>query len=618
MAKHIRTIAVIMFAVLLVAAAKTVSFSQTSSQKKDAKPVAKRAETPDPIVQQAIEELSFVVNDLKQVDDLYRGLPVAQMLVKKLAPHRPDRCRELLEALADNLEEQMKTGENKAGVRVSKYLHAPNLKTIIRMAAGFDAEFAQKLTERFSGEKKYSEFMSESEASYFLAGELLNNNPERAVSVANKVAGQQFTLRALEFIGQLRTKNPQLAKTYFFTLLQGLEARKYPSIDELFYLHPYVFFSKKIPTYDAESGRIGMMVNVNYGEGLENQSVDAELAKAYLNLCVKLMLQQERYAGNYGAEAKADLTFIAFILPMVKQYLPTAVDRLLERQIVLQSSLDPNAQKTAKENAERFETLDRNKPFNDVSSVEKLVEEIENKNYPPARKDKAYYDAARQAVNEQKYDLALEIVEKLSVADTRSQAKDALLLAIANKEIAEGKLESARRRILVNNDPLVKAYVLSLVADAFLEGKGQSKDFQRASEILAEVSAIASDLPPNTEKTAIWAGLAAVYAKSDGARAIDYLRQAVQAANKLEKFNGEFSVRRVLELNNFGYFYDPYVAKLTFYEAVTKLARAQFNPLLAEAKAFTHPLAKAKTIVTICEVVIPIFERDKKLAVPLK
>ena len=612
--KHSRLIAVGMLVALLV----TTSFSQTSPPKKDAKPVAKRTETPDPIVQQAIEELSLVVEDLKQIDDFSQSLLVAQTLVRKLAPHRPDRCRELLEALADSLEEQMKTGKDKAGRKLSPYFHSSNLKVIISAAAGFDADFAQKLIERFSSEKKYAEFMNESEASYFLAKELLDNDPNRSVSIANKFAGQQFTLRALEFIGSLRVKNPQLAKTYFFTLLQGLEARKYPSIEELLYLHPYVFLSSKIPTYDAASGRMGMIMNVDYGKGLEGQSVDAELAKAYLNLCVKLMLQQERYAGNYRADAKADMTFIAFILPMVKQYLPTAVDRLSERQLVLQSSFDPNAQKTAQDNAEQFTAADRNKPFKDVSSVEKLVEEIEGKNFPPARKDKAYYDAARQAVNEQKYDLALEIVEKLSVTEARSQAKDALLISIANKEIAEGKLEAARRRGLVSNDPLVKAYVLSLVADAFLEGKGQSKDFQRASEILSEVSTIASDLPPNAEKAAIAAGVAAVYAKSDGARAIDYLRQAIQAANKLEKFNGEFSVRRVLTLNNFGYFYDPYAAKLTFYEAVTKLARPQFNPLLAEAKAFTNSFAKAKTIVTICDVVIPTPEPVKKLKVAAK
>jgi hypothetical protein len=607
-ARHIRFVALGM----LIALPGTTAFAQTINQKKDAKAV-KRAEPPDPIVQQAIEELSFVVDDLKQIEDLYRGLPVAQTLVKKLAPHRPDRCRELLEALADSLEEQMKTGKDKADRKVSKYMHAPNLKTIIHMAAGFDAEFAQKITERFSSEKKYAELMGEAEASYFLAKELLDNDPNRAVSIANKFAGQQFTLRALEFIGSLRTRNPQLAKTYFFTLLQGLDARKYPSIDELLYLHPYVFLSQKIPVYDAASGRMGMIANVDYGKDLENQSVDAELAKAYLTLCVKLMLQQERYAGNYGADARADLTFIAFIVPMVKQYLPAAADRLLERQLVLQSSLDPNAQKTAQNNAEQFVTADRNKPFKDVSSVEKLVEEIESKNDPPARKDKAYYDAARQAVNEQKYELALEIVEKLSVAEARAQAKDALLIPIANKEIAEGKLEAARRRGLAASEPLVKAYVLSLVADAFLEGKGQTKDLQRASEILSEVSVVAADLPPNAEKTAIAAGLAAVYAKSDGVRAIDYLRQAIQAANKLEKFNGDFSVRRVLELNGFGYFYDPYGAKLTFYEAVTKLARPQFNPLLAEAKTFTNSFAKAKTIVTICDVVIPTAEPVKKL-----
>ena len=74
--------------------------------------------------------------------------------------------------------------------------------------------------------------------------------------------------------------------------------------------------------------------------------------------------------------------------------------------------------------------------------------------------------------------MALEIVAKLSVTETRSQAKDTLLIAIANKEIAEGKLEPACRRGLASNDPLVKAFVLSLVADALLEGKGQTKDFR--------------------------------------------------------------------------------------------------------------------------------------------
>lgn len=573
-----------------------------SAAKPDAKPDARPANKDDDgrlaLARKALAGLDDLVVDFKQLETLSNGLPLVRTLVKHLAPTQPERCRELLEKLFDTAERQAERDEAKLKAGGASE-HQSNFRTLISMAASFDAEFARKLLDRFNENKKLVPVMDKSESGYFLAKELLNTDLQRAAAVANTLASEAFTTRALEFIGGLRAKNPQLAKAYLNTLLLQLAARRYPSINELFLLHSYVFLSNKLPIYVPEAGRLAFRQNVDYGKSFDGLTVDAELAKRYLQFGLKLLLEQERYLDGQAwdkADPRGDLLLLDYaLLPGAQQYLPEAVEPLTQRRGVLLGFLDPAAQAAAQKSVAAVAEAKQNQP-NDGDLL-KQAEESKD----PERKDQLYYQAAQRALKEHDYADALALVEKMSARNSRT-AREFVSYEIALLELGDGKVEEARRRFADDSDLARKAYGLSQLALVYLEGK--NKDLSRAADTLNEVASLAAKLDPGVEQTLVLAGSAAVYARYDGVRALETFRAFVAAANKAEKFDGGNFLSRFLKLNNFYYGHYLYRDKLLTAEVYARLARNYFDVLLLEAKSLNHPLAKAAAVVTLCQSVL--------------
>ncbi len=551
------------------------------------------------LIESAVENLSYIINDLKQIDELPRSLPIVEVLVSKLRQYRPDRCRELLEVLFDKFEEQLEKKEKEK--QRDKYWDENNYRSLIRIAGNLDAELAKKFIDRASNNKKYSRLLTKSDASLSLASELVEKDPSAAEAIASQQAGEMFTLKTLEFIGNLRNTNPDLAKNYLAVLFGNLETRKYPSVNELYFLYSYIFLSKRVPT--SHSSGLGFLSYTNYGSGFDNQAVDIANAKHYLTLSAKIMLQSERYyTSGMNADAKTDAIFINFIIPLVRQYLPDAEDILIQRKSSLLSSLDVNSQQSAEDAVTRYEKYKENKTLNE-DTAEGAIEKIDKSNDPKAKKDKLYFSAARQAIKEKKYSLALSAIEKISTPENQTKAKDIALFEIAGHELDDGKPEEARRRISEDGDVVLKAEVLIKIAASYIE-KTKSKDFQKCSEILDQASSLAGDLPPGVEKVSILSGISAAYASFNPAMSLDYLRRCIQATEKVDAFNGEFQIMKQLELDKFYFMYRVFDDNLNIYAAVRKLAQNNFAATIVEAKALSNPIAKTKAIVTACQSVL--------------
>ncbi len=601
--KEDRHLAQTLLVILLMLCVKTVVFGQNNSLKKETDALTKSEKTIDPTRQAAREQLNLLVDELKQIDDLRRSLPIVELVVKKLSPQRPDRCRELLESLFAKFEDQLEQQEKKSGNKNIRYFEEMNLRSLIRIAGKFDAGLAQKFIEISTSNKRYSQLTSKSDASFSLAKDLINDDPNFAVSVANQAIGEQFTTKSLEFIGSLRNKDQALAKAYLLTLMRSLEMRKYPSVNELLLLYSYIFLSKKVPYYETD-GRLYSLMNVMYGDQLERQTIDLDLARQYLRLSIKILLQQERYFVTPPlADAKSDLTFINFILPLVIQHTPSLVDALSERKSAIGASLDPAARTSSEGMVEHFQASQKSNNVNEKFNDD-VGEQIEKGSYAQERKDQLYYEAAQQAVEAEKFATALDLAGKISVSKLREKAKNFILFDIAQKEISDGKIEDARHRIPEMSDLLIKAYILTLSAIAYIENKNQSKDLQRANEILVEVSGIASDLSPGLEKLSILSGISAAYSRYDTGLALEYLSRSIQIAEKMEDFKGDLGINQVLQLNNFRYIKTPYLNNLTLYEALANLGRRDFNTAISEARRIRNPIAKAKAIVCVCEPIL--------------
>ena len=550
------------------------------------------------LTQRAVAELESVVPVLKQSDNLASSLPLVRLLVKKLAAHRPERCRELLVAIYDTAAEQAERAEAKLKDG-GAYQAATNFRTIISIAASFDAALARKLLDRFQENEKLAPVMDKSESGYHLAKELLSTDPQQAVAVANRLAGEAFTTRTLEFIGALRKQDPKLAQAHLSTLLTQLETRKYPSLNELLLLYPYVFLSNKLPIYVPESGRLAFLQNVEYGKDLDGLTVDAALARRYLQLGLTLLLASDRYLDGQPwakADPRGDLAWLDLVLlPGARQYWPEAEADFIQRRGAVLGFLDPVTQEAISNSVQNVSTAKQNRP--DEGDPLKQIADVKN----PERRDQLYYTAAQQAVRKEDFTGALALIAEMSLRH-RQQARELLVFEIAQKELDAGNAEAARRRIADAADMVRRAYLLTKIAVFNLEG--HTKDSQRATECLNEAYGIAGKLDPGVEKTLVLAGAAAIFARFDQVRALEVLRDFTSAANKAEKFDGSNFLARSIQLNKFHYFSGYLYRDFTYTEVLPRLAHHYFDTLLAEARALNQPLAQTRAILALCETLL--------------
>ncbi len=585
---------------------RTAAPVQTKSSKETKEAAAAREEAAEArkmITLTAVNQLDLIVEDVRQIENLTIALSIAKPLIAKLAPHRPDRCRELLTALYDRAEKQVEGSLDQLEDDAVKYGHHIHLRGIINIATSFDPALAEKFIDRLEESKAFSKVLNRSEGTFSAARELIGTNPQRAVAMANQATGEQFTVWTLEFLGQLRISNPEMAGAYALSLLQNLETRKYPTVKELFLLSSYFLVSRSIPFYNAATGRIGQVYNSDFSKIAENLKVDPELARRYLQLCVSLMMQPERYLEIYGplrASEYDDLTFInAVLLPATQQYLPAAVESLIERRTVLMASLAPGARGLA-ENAVSAYTTRRTTP---IPTPEELIQRAEEgQTLPTGQRSKLYFDAARAAVSKKDYPRAMELVGKVEDARLREKAREFISFEIAQAELRAGKHDEARNWVREDSDRVRKGYLLTLVAASLIE-KGP-REAQKVNELLSEVNGLAIPLPSGTEKFAMLAGIAAVYAQFDSTQALEYLRRCAETANNAEKLDANLLVGRTFQIEQANYALRLYGSPLALGDAIAKLGRDHFPPLLTIAQTFSNPIVRARAVLSTCSGVI--------------
>ncbi|MDX2032947.1 MAG: hypothetical protein SF339_19880 [Blastocatellia bacterium] len=550
----------------------------------------------------AIDQLDLILEDVKQIDNLSIGLPIARSLVAKLMRYKPERCRELLIYLYDKAERQVEATQDRLSDDTIKYGHHIHLRGIISIASSFDQALAQEFIERLAESKAFSQVLNKSEGTFSAAKEMLNANPQRAVTMASQATGEQFTVWTLDFLGQLRLKDPALARNFTFSLLQSMETRKFPTVKELFLLSPYILASKNVPFYDPTTGRLGLVYNTDYGKTFDKVQVDPELATRYLKLCVSLMMQPERYLEMYGplrASEYDDLMFIdAVLLQAARTYLPAAVDSLVERRTVLLSSLNPTLRRSAGDAVTSYST-NRDTP---IPTPDDLIQRAESAQGNPGRRNKLFFDAARAAASKKDYPKAMELIEKISETTQRTQAREFLSFDIARELLTAGKLDEARNWVREDSDPVRKGYLLTLIAASLTEGGNRNP--QKVAELLSEAASLAAGLSPGAERFAMLSGIASIYARFDAPQALEALNRCAETVNGAEKIDGNLTVNRVLYLDQTHYAQKLYQSPLTITDAIGKLSRDHFAALLTIVRTLSNPVVRAKALLSTCEGVI--------------
>ncbi|HEU0174469.1 MAG TPA: hypothetical protein VFV58_09415 [Blastocatellia bacterium] len=564
----------------------------------------------------AINQMEYAVDDLKDVDNLYDSLPIANSIIRKLAPHNKDLCKSLVESLFDKFVKQVE-GENGKlmnGSRSLKYgsVYKKQLQDIVSIAAIIDPELSRSYISRFADMEMSSAITNKSEMSLSLAKDLVDDSPSRAATIAESSLGEAVTYHSLEFLGRLRQKDPALAKSYFISLLHGVESRKLVSVNEMFYLYSYVTLSKRIPAY--VSGQLTFLANVDYGEGLEKLTVDVDLIREYVKVAARIILGEERsslYSSNASTsvDALSDLIFIdVALLPSMKYLtgdpMSALFNSLAERKKALAAMLDPESYRRAKESADRF-----NAPAADAidstqtgDGKESILGEGDEK-YSQDKKDQMRFETARRLVGKKKYAESLEALDKISSKAIKSQARGLILFDIAQAEIKDGRLEEARRWILEDGDLTRRAYALTQITSYCIEKDGKTEAMRRVEDLLTEISNIAAGLPSGIEKVAVLSGMTVILSKFDKARASDCLRSCVQAANEAEKFIGRATINIFVQINGF-YYGQTLYKDFGFNDAFTQFGSEYFDRTLAAAKGLSNKLARAIAVTAVCGAVL--------------
>lgn len=555
----------------------------------------------------AVETLDSAAYELHEVADIETRVSLTEGFVKLLAGRRPARCRQLLESLFDDAQ---KLRREASGATSPAQESDRVLQKIIAVAADFDPKLARDFAERYaaggdSGGADSGTKTSPLRADVYLglAIELVKKDPALAAAVAEKSLAGAVYPRTLAFIERLRQKDAALADKFLSSALRSILSRGGNDVNELLLLYPYVFSSEQVPRVSA-GGLVSSQIH-EYLSVAQKRPVDATAARQFLQAAAQVLLDPARLETGprqLAAGVEGDIYFLQIIEPLVGTYLPARAAALSARRSLLAQYLSQNQRESLQASSERWRARsdEAGAEAKGSSGVEAQLRRAEE-TADPDQKDRIYYDAALTAVSERQYEKALDIAGRLS-RKSRDSAKEFVTFSIALKEIKDGRLEEAEEIAGRDTDLARRAFLLNAIASAL--AARENRDLNRATELLNEVETIATRLGPGQEKVATLAGAAAVFAAYENVRSAELLRAAVEAANKVEKFTGDTTVTRVIELADFGYVYTMYDDKLSFSEAVRRQGRKDFNSTLSDVQNLKGRVPRLRAIIALCQAVL--------------
>lgn len=553
----------------------------------------KNRDAKSPVQSVAIEALESASYELQEVEDLATRVALTEGIIELLAGKRPERCRQLLESLFGD------------ALKPDRAAAPGVLRKIIAVAADYDPKLAQNFAERYAssketdGERAASPFPLRADVYLGLAFGLIEKNPALAVSAAEKSLTTGVYPRTLVFLERLRQKDAQLANKFLSSALASILSRQGKDINELLMLYPYAFSSERVPY--AESGSQGFIEIAEYRSVARKRPVDSAAATQFLQAAAQVILNPARLETGprqLAAGVEGDLYFLQLVEPLVQTYLPVRAAAFTAHRALLLQYLSQNQRESLQASFDHLKTAPDGTPTatKESSTVEEQLRRAEETT-DPAQRDRIYFDAASKAVSEQRYDAALDIVDKMSDA-TRDAARPLVLFEIALNEIKEGRLEKAEEIAMRDGDRARRAFLLNVIARA--AAQGENRDLNKATALLNEVEIIAGKLDAGAEKVSTLAGASTVFAGFENVRSAELFREAIKAANKLEKFEGDAPVNRAIEFGGFWYVFDLYDDKLTFPEAVRRQGQKDFYTALSDVQNLKNRVARLTAIIELC------------------
>jgi len=552
----------------------------------------------------AISTLEPLLDELREVENLQERVALAQPLVSLLSTTRPEACRKLLRLLLEDCLRLKNEASDQQGVEPDPDLLA---KTIIQIAATFDRKLAKSLLEKYDSQddfqqKKSSASMEASRTKFHLTVAtqlLIDGNVVLATSIAERVISGPVIPETLRFLSLLREKDLTRANTLFAMALGGIRLRGGIDPNESLLLFSYIFSPHQIPIVTPRGLGIYQMANVSV---LPTGLANPVLAQQYLDTTSQLLLDPARYSRPDLPPAfgpVGDWFLIKFIEPKALVYRPALVNPLLAQRYVLESWM-PDRRNEASASLDRWNLSDQKTNAgttgDTVESLLKRAAESANSK----RRDQLLYRAAMAAVKLDEYDRALKIADELSF-EYRKEAKQFLTLSIAIASIRKDDIERAARLAEKDEDLLRQGYVFTLIGRSLVERK--NADIKQARFYLAAVEGLIPKLGSDKDRVSALTGVLQVYSLFDKAEALRSLRELVMYANKVEVFEGDRSVSRLLDIGGFYFDYSLFT-DFSLNEGLRSLALLEFESTLEDVRQMESRTARLKAIVAVCQGVL--------------
>lgn len=555
------------------------------------------------VSQTALYLLDDTLDEIREVEDIEVRVKLAEDVVELLAKKRPERCRQTLDALFDDVLRSQKVAREAE--------QDLDDDTIVGEVIGIAARFDRKLAESYI--RRYAEVIEELNAStgksparvessvagvhLKLALDLIEKDLVLAVSLAERSLSAGINPGTLIFMTKVRKKNAGLANRFFLSALRNVEARGGNDINELFLLYSYAFSTPQVPYLTPQGPALQQIPGYALLVG-NGGPTDAELSRTYLRASARILLNSERtqriILGQVSAGAIGDYYFLKVIEPHVASNLPALTTQLIAREGSLFSSLGPQQRPSVAAIEQRGDL--REGSSHSPAGLSELLQRAAETADQQAR-ERLYFQAVMTALNEKKYDVALETVEELST-ERRAGLKPFVEYSAARGFIASSQLGKAERLAGTDDDRGRRAYILTLIAKALV--KGEPQNLGRASELLNKVEEIAAKLD-KLQKVLILTGAASVYADYDVTRASQLLREAIKVGDEVDGFTGDAKLTRSFEFDGFGIFYEMYGEELSLTSVIKRRARQNFNEMLADIRAIKNRLLRLKATIALCQ-----------------
>ena len=569
----------------------------------------KESRNASPIRQNAIILLDSTIDEVKALEDVEARVTFAAEILRLFGGIKPERCRQMLDSIFDDL---MKLKSAKSSQDKAKQPSPDTLlRKLIQAAASFDRKLARNYINKYTGEASAQKgepatsaqtLSQQADLNMLLALQLIETDPALSVRVAQNAVTAAITTRTLEFLGTLRKKDAALANGFLPVALQSVVARRGTDVNELLLLYTYVFSPTRVLWLNPQ----GIVVRQlpGYQRVAQDYPVDPRLAQQFLNASAQIMLADPQYRqqGNLsaGTGAMGDLYFINLIKPQAAKYAPKLFGPLSEQADLLVGYVQPETYSRLQSDVEklgRTQTGTGEGTANGASEVESLLSRAEALPASPKR-DYLYYQAAMTAVRKKQYDVALDIVEKVS-AESRAKIKEFVGFSIAQQSVSDRDFERTEQWAEHDTDLTRRAYLLALIASALLDG--ENKDYVRATTLLNEVERLASKLEAKRERISVLLSAAEIYSRFDVARASAALRLAFKAANGSEGFTGDSKVTRLLEVGDFSFFFELFNDNVSLSQTLSRLAFSDFYGTLATVRELENRAFRLRAIISLCD-----------------